>query len=146
MLKARKRLAAMQPGSRLWLETTDPLAVIDIPAFCSDSGHQLVETAPVPAAIASWSSAARRARRRSTPGDRQRIVSSAARSGVSIDGRLVKRGEQPADIVFRHVERDQHQPRAALAVGPGGKPRRRMQDLLHAVDHQRPRRVFRRAR
>ncbi|RVB57793.1 sulfurtransferase TusA family protein, partial [Mesorhizobium sp. M7A.F.Ca.CA.004.06.1.1] len=36
-----------QPGSRLWLETTDPLAVIDIPAFCSESGHQLIETAAV---------------------------------------------------------------------------------------------------
>ncbi|WJI73240.1 MULTISPECIES: sulfurtransferase TusA family protein [unclassified Mesorhizobium] len=44
VLKAKKRLAAMQPGSRLWLETTDPLAVIDIPAFCADAGHQLVET------------------------------------------------------------------------------------------------------
>jgi len=45
VLKARKRLAAMRPGSRLWLETTDPLAVIDIPAFCTDAGHQLIETA-----------------------------------------------------------------------------------------------------
>jgi len=47
VLKARKRLSAMPPGSRLWLETTDPLAVIDIPAFCADSGHQLIETAAV---------------------------------------------------------------------------------------------------
>lgn len=48
VLKAKKRLAGMVPGSRLWLETTDPLAVIDIPAFCSDAGHHLVETAAVP--------------------------------------------------------------------------------------------------
>ncbi|TIX39972.1 MAG: hypothetical protein E5V40_14905, partial [Mesorhizobium sp.] len=27
VLKAKKRLAAMRPGSLLWLETTDPLAV-----------------------------------------------------------------------------------------------------------------------
>ncbi|RWC29034.1 MAG: response regulator SirA [Mesorhizobium sp.] len=47
VLKAKKRLAGMSPGSRLWLETTDPLAVIDIPAFCSDSGHQLIETAAI---------------------------------------------------------------------------------------------------
>ncbi|RWN43172.1 MAG: response regulator SirA [Mesorhizobium sp.] len=47
VLKAKKRLAGMQAGSRLWLETTDPLAVIDIPAFCSESGHQLIETAAV---------------------------------------------------------------------------------------------------
>jgi tRNA 2-thiouridine synthesizing protein A len=42
VLKARKRLDAMPVGSRLWVETTDPLAVIDIPTFCSDSGHDLV--------------------------------------------------------------------------------------------------------
>ena len=48
VLKARKRLADMQPGHRLWLETTDPLAVIDIPALCADSGHRLVETAAMP--------------------------------------------------------------------------------------------------
>ena len=44
VLKARKRLAEMPPGQRLWLETTDPLAVIDIPAFCAETGHRLVET------------------------------------------------------------------------------------------------------
>ena len=36
----------MKPGSRLWLETTDPLAVIDIPAFCIASGHRLVASEP----------------------------------------------------------------------------------------------------
>jgi tRNA 2-thiouridine synthesizing protein A len=44
VLKARKRLAGMRPGARLWLETTDPLAVIDIPAFCKENGHRLVES------------------------------------------------------------------------------------------------------
>jgi len=48
VLKARKRLAGMQPKSRLWLETTDPLAAVDVPAFCNDSGHSLVETQVVP--------------------------------------------------------------------------------------------------
>jgi tRNA 2-thiouridine synthesizing protein A len=43
VLRAKKRLAGMPPGSRLWLETTDPLASIDVPAFCSDEGHRLVE-------------------------------------------------------------------------------------------------------
>lgn len=42
VLRARKRLAGMGPGMRLWVETTDPLAVIDIPAFCADSGHRLL--------------------------------------------------------------------------------------------------------
>lgn len=44
VLKARKRLGAMAPGGRLWLETTDPLAVLDIPAFCTEAGHRLVES------------------------------------------------------------------------------------------------------
>jgi tRNA 2-thiouridine synthesizing protein A len=47
VLKARKRLAGMRAGSLLWLETTDPLAAIDIPAFCAESGHRLVETADI---------------------------------------------------------------------------------------------------
>jgi tRNA 2-thiouridine synthesizing protein A len=47
VLKARKRLGGMAPGSRLWLETTDPLAVIDIPAFLAEDGHLLVETEPM---------------------------------------------------------------------------------------------------
>ncbi|CAI2932965.1 sulfurtransferase TusA family protein [Aminobacter niigataensis] len=47
VLKAKRRLADMATGSQLWLETTDPLAVIDIPAFCQDAGHRLVETKAV---------------------------------------------------------------------------------------------------
>ncbi len=43
VLKARKRLATMEPGARLWIETSDPLAAIDIPAFCNDHGHRLLE-------------------------------------------------------------------------------------------------------
>lgn len=44
VLKTRKRLAGMAPGSRLWVETTDPLAGIDIPAFANEAGHIIVET------------------------------------------------------------------------------------------------------
>lgn len=43
VLRTRKRLAAMRPGERLWVETTDPVSVIDIPAFCNDDGHRLLE-------------------------------------------------------------------------------------------------------
>ena len=46
VLRAKKRLAGMARGALLWLETTDPLAVIDIPAFCAESGHRLVATEP----------------------------------------------------------------------------------------------------
>lgn len=48
VLKARKRLADMQPGARIWLETSDPLAVIDIPAFCAEQGHHLITTETLP--------------------------------------------------------------------------------------------------
>lgn len=47
VLKTRKRLAAMRPGGLLWIETTDPLAVVDIPAFCQEAGHRLIETVAV---------------------------------------------------------------------------------------------------
>ncbi|RIK87869.1 MAG: response regulator SirA [Hyphomicrobiales bacterium] len=47
VLRTRKRLAGMTPGARLWIETTDPLAVIDIPAFCTDDGHTLVTSETV---------------------------------------------------------------------------------------------------
>jgi tRNA 2-thiouridine synthesizing protein A len=44
VLRTRKRLQAMSPGQRLWVETTDPISVIDIPAFCAEDGHLLVES------------------------------------------------------------------------------------------------------
>ena len=44
VLKARKRLAAMPVGALLWVETTDPLARLDIPAFCAEDGHRLVKS------------------------------------------------------------------------------------------------------
>jgi len=47
VLKAHKRFAGMQPGARLWVETTDPLATIDIPAFCHEAGHRLLRTEQV---------------------------------------------------------------------------------------------------
>lgn len=44
VLKTRKRLANMQSGDVLVVETTDPLAVIDITHLCREDGHQLVAT------------------------------------------------------------------------------------------------------
>jgi tRNA 2-thiouridine synthesizing protein A len=46
VLRARKRLAGLAMGEMLWLETTDPLAVIDVPAFCAEAGHRLVTSEP----------------------------------------------------------------------------------------------------
>ena len=40
VLKAKKRLAAMRPGSLVWLETTDPLALIETAAV--SGGHRFL--------------------------------------------------------------------------------------------------------
>jgi len=40
--EARKVLLAMQPGDRLELTTTDAMSVVDIPVFCAQSGHIMV--------------------------------------------------------------------------------------------------------
>jgi tRNA 2-thiouridine synthesizing protein A len=42
VLKTRKRLSEMAAGETLIVETSDPLAVIDIPHFCKDNGHQML--------------------------------------------------------------------------------------------------------
>lgn len=44
VLKTQKRLRSLKPGDRLWVRTSDPLAVIDIPNYCRESGHPLVES------------------------------------------------------------------------------------------------------
>ncbi|MGY6696865.1 MAG: sulfurtransferase TusA family protein [Roseinatronobacter sp.] len=42
VLKARKRLKEMQSGDVLCVLATDPAAVIDIPHFCTETGHELL--------------------------------------------------------------------------------------------------------
>ncbi|SHE68302.1 tRNA 2-thiouridine synthesizing protein A [Ruegeria intermedia] len=42
VLKARKRLKSMPAGSVLRLLADDPAAVVDVPHFCAESGHELV--------------------------------------------------------------------------------------------------------
>lgn len=44
VLKAKKAMRALNSGDQIWLETTDPLAVIDVPVFCNEDGHELLET------------------------------------------------------------------------------------------------------
>ena len=44
VLKTRRRLKGMESGAELAIETTDPLAGIDIPHFCNQEGHQLVRS------------------------------------------------------------------------------------------------------
>ena len=43
VLKARKRLAGMAPGSILKVIATDPMSAIDMPHFCNEQGHTLLE-------------------------------------------------------------------------------------------------------
>lgn len=45
VLKARKRLAGMLPGGVLKLIASDPAAVVDVPHFCAESGHELISSA-----------------------------------------------------------------------------------------------------
>ena len=44
VLKARKRLKGMGSGQILRLISTDPAAVVDVPHFCAEAGHDLLET------------------------------------------------------------------------------------------------------
>jgi len=44
VLRARKVLAGMGPGSLLRVRATDPVARIDMPHFCAQAGHELLET------------------------------------------------------------------------------------------------------
>lgn len=42
VLKARKRLSQMAAGEVLRVRADDPAAVVDIPHFCAESGHELI--------------------------------------------------------------------------------------------------------
>jgi tRNA 2-thiouridine synthesizing protein A len=44
VLRTRKALRGMKPGARLRVEATDPLSALDIPNFCREDGHVLVES------------------------------------------------------------------------------------------------------
>ncbi|MDF1727243.1 MAG: sulfurtransferase TusA family protein [Sulfitobacter sp.] len=44
VLKLRKRLAALAPGDSIRMLADDPAALIDVPHFCAESGHELVQT------------------------------------------------------------------------------------------------------
>ena len=45
VLKSRKKLGEMKSGEELLVETTDSLAVIDIPHMCNEDGHLLIGAA-----------------------------------------------------------------------------------------------------
>jgi tRNA 2-thiouridine synthesizing protein A len=43
VLKTRRKMSALPSGTMIRVETTDPLAGIDIPHFCREDGHELLE-------------------------------------------------------------------------------------------------------
>ena len=45
VLRARKRLAAMPAGAVLKVIATDPMSAIDMPHFCNEQGHTLLDQA-----------------------------------------------------------------------------------------------------
>ncbi len=44
VLKARKRLQPLSVGDTLTVQADDPAAVIDMPHFCAEAGHDLVSS------------------------------------------------------------------------------------------------------
>ncbi|GGE25673.1 hypothetical protein GCM10011360_12620 [Primorskyibacter flagellatus] len=44
VLKLRKRLEGVPVGAEVSILTDDPVAVIDIPVFCRDGGHEVVDS------------------------------------------------------------------------------------------------------
>lgn len=42
VLKLKKRIEPLQPGSKVRLVTTDPTTLKDVPAYCQLAGHQLL--------------------------------------------------------------------------------------------------------
>jgi tRNA 2-thiouridine synthesizing protein A len=43
VLKTQRKLRDLPSNATLWIETSDPLAAIDIPHFCNENGHALLE-------------------------------------------------------------------------------------------------------
>lgn len=44
VLRLRKRMKPLPKGARVRLVVTDPAAVIDVPHFCAEAGHTLLES------------------------------------------------------------------------------------------------------
>jgi len=44
VLKTRAKLSGMPMGAKILVRSTDPMSEIDLPHFCNQSGHKLLET------------------------------------------------------------------------------------------------------
>lgn len=47
VLKARKRLQSLTSGQVLRMQADDPAAIVDVPHFCAEAGHDLLEVQDV---------------------------------------------------------------------------------------------------
>ena len=47
VLKIRKRLKSAPPGAVLAVDTDDPAALVDVPHFCAEQGHEIVASREV---------------------------------------------------------------------------------------------------
>jgi len=54
VLKARKQLMAMAPGEVLRLICDDPAALVDIPHFCAEQGHPLIDQTEIAHPAHAW--------------------------------------------------------------------------------------------
>lgn len=48
VLRLRRALQSAAPGAVVALEATDPAAVLDVPHFCAEAGHELLSSASLP--------------------------------------------------------------------------------------------------
>ena len=46
VLKLRKALQPLPSGAVVGLLASDPMAAIDVPAFCTEAGHKFLDSAP----------------------------------------------------------------------------------------------------
>lgn len=42
VLKLRKRMVPLDPGAEITLQADDPAAMVDVPHFCAEAGHELL--------------------------------------------------------------------------------------------------------
>jgi len=54
VLKARKRLQALQSGQTLKVVADDPAALVDIPHFCHEAGHLLKDQSDDNGTLVFW--------------------------------------------------------------------------------------------
>jgi tRNA 2-thiouridine synthesizing protein A len=54
VLKARRRLRDLAPGTVLRLLADDPAAVIDVPHFCTEAGHEFLTRTDLDAGASAY--------------------------------------------------------------------------------------------